>query len=253
MDGLTRPYVLSIAGFDPSAGAGILADIKTLEANRVYGLGVCSAITFQDDTCFDGLRWINPNELRNQANLLLKRFPVQFVKVGLIEDLNILLSLIRDLKKLSPSLQFIWDPVLKATTGYDFHSKPDQNLVKELCSELFLITPNIPEAVELGESGASEENADSLSKYCHVFLKGGHHAHKAGEDFLYLKNGKRISFGGRTYNVKPKHGSGCILSSAIAAKLAKGADLEKACLLAKDYTLEVLESNDSLLGYHVLN
>ncbi len=247
-----RPSVISIAGFDPSAGAGILADIKTFEANRVYGLGVCSAITYQDDQHFRGVNWLTAEEIMLQVLVLLNRFDVKFVKIGLIESLDSALTVIRKIKKTVPEIQIIWDPILKASAGFEFHSKPGTELLQELCTELFLITPNIPEAVELGESGAAEQNATELSRYCNVFLKGGHHAKKTGEDFLYHKQGKRISFGGRTFDVKPKHGSGCVLSAAITAWLAKGAVLEKACLLAKDYTLRVLESNDSLLGYHAM-
>jgi len=250
MDALFRPYVMSIAGFDPSAGAGILADIKTFEANRVYGLGVCSAITYQNDIRFDGMQWLTPTQISSQAKVLLDRFEVSYVKIGLVPDLIMLLKLMRELKDGYPKLKFIWDPVLKASAGYGFHEKPAPLLLAEICSEMLLITPNIPEAVELGESGAAIENAEALSTYCAVFLKGGHHAHKTGEDLLFHKGGKRIAFGGRTYSIQPKHGSGCVLSSAITAKLAKGAELEKACLLAKDYTLEVLQSNESLLGYH---
>jgi hydroxymethylpyrimidine/phosphomethylpyrimidine kinase len=251
MSDFSRPYVMSIAGFDPSAGAGILADIKTFEASRAYGLGVCSAITFQNDQEFEGVSWISKEDILHQAAVLLKKYPVTYVKIGLVENADVLLYLIREMHLLSPGLLFIWD--LKASAGFDFLHTPNQARLNEICAELFLITPNIPEAVELGESGAAELNASVLSEYCNVFLKGGHHPHKAGEDFLFLKKGKRISFGGRTFKVQPKHGSGCILSSAIAARLAKGAELEKACLLAKDYILEVLESNDSLLGYHSLS
>jgi hydroxymethylpyrimidine/phosphomethylpyrimidine kinase len=246
----TRPYVLSIAGFDPSAGAGILSDIKTFEANRVYGLGACSAITYQDDQHFEGLKWIPASEILLQVNAVLRKFPVACVKIGLIESLETALFLIREMKKIRPDILIVWDPILKASAGFEFHSKPNLAVLHELCAGLTLITPNIPEAVELGETGAAELNAAGLSAFCPVFLKGGHSEKKTGEDFLFLKNGKRISFGGRTFDIKPKHGSGCILSAAITARLAKGADLEKACLLGKEYALGVLESNESLLGYH---
>ncbi len=250
MPPFSRPYVLSMAGFDPSAGAGLLADIKTFEANHAYGLGVCTAITFQTDESFDGVQWIGTEAIIKQCDLLLKKYKPQYIKIGLIENMTVMLNLIRHIRHQSETVRFIWDPILKASAGFEFHTKVDQMLLKEICEELYLITPNIPEAVELGESGAAEMNAAELSKYCHVFLKGGHRADKTGEDLLYVKNGKRITFGGRPKSLFQKHGSGCVLSSAIAARLAKGADLEKACLLAKDYTLSVLESNVSLLGFH---
>jgi hydroxymethylpyrimidine/phosphomethylpyrimidine kinase len=246
----SRPYVLSIAGFDPSAGAGILADIKTFEANHAYGLGVCTALTFQNDANFTGLTWIGIEDILRQTDSVLKKYKPACVKIGLIESLPVLLKLIRHIRHQLPDARIIWDPILKASAGFDFHKVIDQALLTEICSELFLITPNIPEAVELGTAGAAEMNAAELSKHCHVFLKGGHRADKTGEDILFLKNGKRVTYGGRPKSVFQKHGSGCILSSAIAARLAKGAELEKACLLAKDYTLTVLESNVSLLGFH---
>jgi hydroxymethylpyrimidine/phosphomethylpyrimidine kinase len=245
-----RPYVLSIAGFDPSGGAGILADVKTFEANHAYGLGVCTAITYQDESSFSGLSWISLEEIIRQTDTVLKKYKPDCIKIGLIESLPVLLKLIHHIRKHLPTVRIIWDPILKASAGFDFHSQIDLPVFRDICSELFLITPNIPEAVELGEAGAAEMNAAEISKACNVFLKGGHRADKTGEDLLFLTNGKRITYGGRPKSIYQKHGTGCILSSAIAARLAKGADLEKACLLAKDYTLTVLESNISLLGFH---
>jgi hydroxymethylpyrimidine/phosphomethylpyrimidine kinase len=246
----SRPYAISIAGFDPSAGAGILADIKTMEACHVYGLGVCTAITYQHDERFAGVTWIPEAEMIRQTDILLERFRPAYIKIGLIENLDTLLRLLIHIRSRLPEVRFIWDPILKASAGFSFHSKPDQTLLEKVCTEIYLLTPNLPEALELGETESAELNARTLSRYTNVFLKGGHRKDRAGEDILMLKQGKQIHFGGRTQPVFPKHGSGCILSSAISSFLAKGAELEKACLLAKEYTLEVLDSNESLLGYH---
>ncbi|HXC06124.1 MAG TPA: hydroxymethylpyrimidine/phosphomethylpyrimidine kinase [Bacteroidia bacterium] len=246
----SRPYVLSIAGFDPSAGAGVLADIKTMEACHVYGFGVCTSITFQHDQTFKGLHWLPEAEITQQIDVLLERFRPSFIKIGLIENLHLLLKLIKHIRTTIPEAHFIWDPILRASAGYSFHSSPDIMLLQQVCEEVFLLTPNLPEALELGETESAELNAAWLSNYCNVFLKGGHRNDRVGEDTLFLKQGKRISYGGRTQPVFPKHGSGCILSSAICSFLAKGAELQKACLLAKEYTLEVLDSNESLLGFH---
>ncbi|HEV7229950.1 MAG TPA: hydroxymethylpyrimidine/phosphomethylpyrimidine kinase [Bacteroidia bacterium] len=248
-----RPHALSIAGFDPSAGAGILADIKTFEAMRVYGLGVCTAITYQNEASFAGLTWISLNDIIRQIDVLMDKYDFRQLKIGLIQSLDVLHDLLMHLRAKRPGLFIIWDPILKASAGFDFHSKPDAAKLEQVCKQIDLITPNLPEALALGSAESAELNAASLSAFCNVFLKGGHHPDKAGDDFLFLKNGKRISFKSAGNKIFPKHGSGCILSSAIAARLAKGADLEKACLLAKEYTLEVLESNESLLGYHSLS
>ncbi|HXC06562.1 MAG TPA: hydroxymethylpyrimidine/phosphomethylpyrimidine kinase [Bacteroidia bacterium] len=246
----SRSFVLTLAGFDPSAGAGVLGDIKTMEACHVYGLGVCTAITFQHDEAFLGVNWVPVGDILKQTDVLLNRFKPAFAKIGLIENLTVLNQLVKHLKLKLPEIKIIWDPILKASAGFSFHSNPDKAILEEVCKDLFLITPNLPEALELGETESAELNAKTLSRLCNVFLKGGHRKDRAGEDILLLTAGKQITFGGRTQPVFPKHGSGCILSSAITSFLAKGADLQKACLLAKEYTLEVLDSNESLLGYH---
>ncbi|MFI5149399.1 MAG: hydroxymethylpyrimidine/phosphomethylpyrimidine kinase [Bacteroidia bacterium] len=246
----SRPFALSIAGFDPSGGAGILADIKTMESCHVYGLGVCSAITFQNDEQFLGVEWISEKTIIQQADVLLDRFQPMYVKIGLVENMHILLRLLRHIRTRIPGVRFIWDPILRASAGYTFHTVQEQQLLMEVCREVYLLTPNLPEALELGETESAELNARKLSELCNVFLKGGHRKDRAGEDILMLREGKHLNYGGRTQPVMPKHGSGCILSSAITAFLAKGADLPKACLLAKEYTLEVLDSNETLLGFH---
>jgi hydroxymethylpyrimidine/phosphomethylpyrimidine kinase len=250
---LPRPYVLSIAGFDPSGGAGVLADIKTFEGNRVYGLGVCSALTFQHESAFEGLKWMSAEDLDLQLQVLFGKYEIDFVKIGLVENLQSLYRIIGGIKKYAPHCSIIWDPILKASAGFTFHDKIDFTLLHLICKELYLLTPNLPEALALGTSESAELNAAALSEFCHVFLKGGHNPNQVGDDFLYLRGGKRIAYKSAGNRIFPKHGSGCVLSSAIAAKLAKGIELEKACLLAKDYTLGVLESNNSLLGYHILS
>ena len=113
-----------------------------------------------------------------------------------------------------------------------------------------MITPNIPEAIKLGKYNDAQKNAMNLQEYCHVYLKGGHSENNKGVDTLYLKGGSAIPLFTDTTNVKQKHGSGCVLSSAITAYLAKGLELEDACKQAKLYTFNFLMSNESTLGYH---
>src|SRR4029078_291387 len=87
---MERPNVLSIAGFDPSGGAGILSDIKTFEANKTTGLGVCSALTFQNDIEFDSVQWISLADIKKQIGMLNARFKIDWVKIGLIESPEIM-------------------------------------------------------------------------------------------------------------------------------------------------------------------
>ena len=247
-----RPYVLSIAGFDPSAGAGILADIKTFESNKVYGLGVISANTFQNDQEFTQVDWIPAEKIIAQIQLLQKRFEFNYVKIGLIESLDVLNTIISHLHTHSSHLKVIWDPILKASVGFEFHPDLNKTLLEKICKDFFMITPNMPEALLLGPHTDAVENAKHLSQFCHVFLKGGHAEKKIGYDTLFLKEGKQFSFCPKLKQVFPKHGSGCVLSSAITANLAKGENLHRACLKAKKYTEKILNSNKTLSAYHKL-
>ncbi len=247
-----RKYILSIAGFDPSGGAGILADIKTFESNKVYGLGIVSANTFQNDIEFKNVDWIPVEKIIEQIDLLRKRFAFEYVKIGLIENLEALNTSISHLNSHIPSIKIIWDPILKASAGFEFHKEVDKILLEKICKQIYVITPNVPEALSLGSSKAATENAQQLSQHCNVFLKGGHAEEKIGYDTLFLKEGKQFSFRPKLKNIFPKHGSGCVLSSAITANLAKGEDLHRACLKAKQYTEKILRSNKTLLGYHKL-
>jgi hydroxymethylpyrimidine/phosphomethylpyrimidine kinase len=246
-----RPIALSIAGLDPSGGAGLLADVKTFEANRTYGLGIPSALTYQHDLTFKKAEWLALEKITEQFDLLQERFKINYIKIGLIENLNMLDQLLTHLT-ISASPLIIWDPVLKASAGYNFHPRIDPELLETICKKIYLITPNIPEAIQLGPGNNALDNAQSLSKFCNVFLKGGHAETQKGKDLLFCKDGKAFSFRSRVKDVSEKHGSGCVLSSAITANLAKKAKLHRACLKAKSYTAGFLNSNKTLLGYHKL-
>ncbi len=244
-----RPYALTIAGFDPSAGAGVLADVKTLEASGVYGLAACTALTVQNDVAFERVTWVTLAAIQDQIQCLLKRFPVRLVKIGLIESLPVLLELISWLKAANPAVQLVWDPVLKATAGYEFHPQPDPVLLQAICQELTLLTPNQPEALRLCPAPDAQAAASRLATWCPVLLKGGHAAGAEATDTL-LAHGERHAFAGPRLPHGEKHGSGCVLSAAILAQLALGQALPAACRAGKVYTMHVLASNATLLGYH---
>jgi hydroxymethylpyrimidine/phosphomethylpyrimidine kinase len=244
-----RPLALSIAGFDPSAGAGLLADVKTLEMNGVYGLGVCTALTLQNDVSFERVNWVPAAEIREQIRILFARFKVDFIKIGLVESLPQLLELVGWLKVQNPKLQIVWDPVLKASAGYEFHRKTDRDLLQALCAEMALVTPNKPEMQRMWPDEAVDIAAQVVSSFCPVLLKGGHDEGAQAIDVLFA-DGKWHSFTSPRLPHGEKHGSGCVLSAAVLANLAKGKSLVEACRAAKDYTTAFLASNDTLLGYH---
>ena len=244
-----RPFVLSIAGFDPCGGAGVLADIKTFESLKVSGLGVSTCITFQNEAEFNGLEWLDIQNIKNQVDSILSKYQPEFVKIGLVEDLDILQNIIDHLKSVNKDIKIIWDPVFKSTTGFFFHKEVKFEDIKKVLENIYLITPNFPEIQQINKNIMPLESGKLLSEICNVFLKGGHNQEKPAYDHLFVK-GKSFSFRPKEFSDYSKHGTGCVLSSAICAYLAKGFKLHKACLHAKDYTTRFIQSNKTLLGYH---
>ncbi len=245
-----RTCVLSIAGFDPSGGAGVLADIKTFEANKVYGLGIVSALTFQNDIAFEKVEWIPIEKITEQIAVLQKRFEFEYIKIGLIENLAVLNTLAANLKSQISNLKIIFDPVLKSSSGFKFHHQLNKSILENICKNIFLITPNFEEIKLITGEQDEKKASKELSAYCNVFLKGGHNENDLGRDFLYTTEGKEFSFRPKMEVKYGKHGSGCVLSSAITANLAKGYKLQRACLNAKQYTSRFLNSNKTLSGFH---
>lgn len=244
-----RICVLSIAGFDPSGGAGVLADIKTFEANKVCGMGALSALTFQNDTEFDSVRWLESDEILKQIFTLQRRFDFSMVKIGLIKNLETLETVISNLKSSIWNLNLIWDPIIKASAGFEFHKTVDRNKLFSLLKNIYLITPNTSEVKFLTGLTNPIEAAKELSNYCNVLLKGGHSEEELGVDYLFTQSKIEKIYPGKI-NIQPKHGSGCVLSSAIVANLAKGNDLITSCRNSKKYVEQFLASNSILLGVH---
>lgn len=245
---INRPYVLSIAGFDPSSGAGVLADIKTMEQCGVYGLGVSTATTFQNESEFDGVSWLSFEEVQKQLKPLLRKYDIKVVKIGLIQNLEILEQLISLLTTHYSQLKIVWDPILSASAGFEFHSAIDKNRLSQVLGFIYLITPNQQEFEKLGFSMDTE-----LPIKTNVLLKGGHA--EVHDDILLKIDGKKKNIErhliiGVTKKLYSKHGSGCVLSSAIASYLASGNDLVQSCELGKRYVEHLLGSNEGLLGYH---
>lgn len=243
-----RAQVISIAGFDPSGGAGILADIKTFEANKVIGFGVTTGITIQNESEFISCEWLSENSIQSQLNILLKKHIVDFAKIGLIKNLEMIDEIIDILLSYNKEIKIIWDPILKASAGFEFY-KPNITILEKIAAKLYLITPNLVEITEMYADLNPIEGAKKLAEHCNVFLKGGHDQNNPGKDMLF-ENGKQTSFRPKKGLLPSKHGSGCVLSSAITANLAKGYKLHRACLKAKNYITIFLDSSDGLIGYH---
>ncbi len=242
-----KPYALSIAGFDPSAGAGILADIKSFEANGVYGFGAVSALTWQNDIEFDKVEWVNADKIISQVSVLLRRFNIRHIKIGLIGNLKTLQEVVQFLKENIESPVLIYDPIMKASAGYEFHKATEQLL--EIMKEVTCITPNIPEAHRLFGTDDLETKLENYSEYVNIYLKGGHSDSHSATDFLYTSD-HTYAFSNDRLPHGAKHGSGCVLSAALTAQLALGKEIADAAEIANLYTYQFLASNETLLGYH---
>lgn len=244
-----RPYALSIAGFDPSGGAGVLADIKTFEAYKTLGLAVSTALTFQNEDSFLGVDWHPEQLITRQLEPLLKRYPIKCAKIGLVENMERLHQLVATLTRYNPNTKIIWDPIFKASAGFTFHESVEATELEKAAKKLYLVTPNRTEITTIYPGLEPIDGAKRLSKFCKVFLKGGHDTHHPGKDRLF-ENMQERAYNPRKIAPHPKHGSGCIVSAAITAGVARGYPLHRAVLKGKSYVTKVLLSNETLLGYH---
>lgn len=245
-----RPFVLSIAGFDPSGGAGILADVKTFEQHRVYGLAIITGNTIQTENEFIKIEWMTIDFVLESISTLFKKYEIKAVKIGIVPSLDYLEQIIFQIKKFSQETKIIWDTILKSSTTFDFLQIENQTKLLSILKEIDLITPNYKEILQLSAKGINAEtNAIFLSNYCSVLLKGGHNAQEKGVDYLFIDN-EFIKLSPSTILVNEKHGSGCVLSSAITANIALGFNTKNSFQNAKFYIEKFLHSNNTLLGHH---
>ena len=238
---------LTIAGSDSSGGAGIQADLKTMLMNGVYGMSAITALTAQNTTGVRDILEVPPEFLREQIDVVFQDIPPDAVKIGMVSNVGLIRTIGERLKFYRAS-HIVVDPVMVATSGSKLlKSDAVEALEEELFPIAEVITPNIPEAETLWEKKIEGEEAmasaaEALSrKYdCAVLLKGGHAINEAN-DFLFA-NGHGTWFRGERIDNTNTHGTGCTLSSAIGANLAKGIELEEAVRRAKVYVSGALEA-----------
>jgi hydroxymethylpyrimidine/phosphomethylpyrimidine kinase len=243
-------YILTIAGFDPSSGAGLTSDIKTFQAHGLYGLSVCTAVTVQNDVDFFESHWMETEVVVNQIDVLFQRFSIDYVKIGIVKNWLSLSQIISKLKVLNPSVKIVLDPVLKASAGFDFHEQEMMNFFDGILSQLTLITPNYEEIKALYPNRSIDETIEHISSKTNLYLKGGHRSDKVGLDQLFYNKIVQLNIEPGINNVSSKHGSGCVLSSVLASNLALGYSLTESAQLSKKYIEQFLSSNTTLLGTH---
>ena len=232
--------VLSIAGSDSSGGAGIQADIKTLTVNGVYAMSAITALTAQNTIGVRSVLESTPEFLKDQIDAVFEDIRPDAVKIGMVSSKE-LMKVIAERLDYYKAENIVVDPVMVATSGSALMKTGAVSaLTEKLLPLATLVTPNIPEAEVLsGERIQSKENMERVAKQigdtygCAVLLKGGHSVSDAN-DLLYTNSSYKWFTGKRIHNPNT-HGTGCTLSSAIAANLAKGYALEASIQRAKEY------------------
>lgn len=254
--------VLTIAGSDSSGGAGIQADLKTMEAHGVFGMSAITALTAQNTRGVNAIMNATGDFLKEQIKAVFEDIEPDAVKIGMLPNVDTIEATAESLQKYHPKW-IVLDPVLVATSGASLSERDAKSVLKaKLFPLATVITPNMPEAEALsGREIHSKQDMEEIAKQlgdtygCAVLLKGGHNhfAEMEGEakrhggegestseemspDYLYIPTEKRgVWINGRRIENPNTHGTGCTLSSAIACNLALGYDLEKAVRRAKHY------------------
>lgn len=231
---------LTVAGSDCSGGAGIQADIKTMTMNGVYAMSAITALTAQNTTGVRAIQNSTSEFLKQQIDAVFEDIFPDAVKIGMVSSAE-LIKIISERLKYYNAKNIVVDPVMVATSGSRLLSGDAvETLKSELLPLATVITPNIPEAEVLSEIKIqSQEDMINAAKIisdeysCAVLCKGGHSLNDAN-DLLY-ENGDYKWFVGRRINNPNTHGTGCTLSGAIAANLAKGFGLSASVERAKEY------------------
>lgn len=261
---MTPPRVLTIAGSDSGGGAGIQADLKTFEAHDVYGMSVITAVTAQNSVAVTAVELVSPELVQAQIRAVFDDFGVDAVKIGMLGNREIVEAVAAALDEYPP-VPLVLDPVMVAKSG---DSLLDDDAVEALCERLLprttLLTPNLPEAARLvgHEVDTREQRVAAARELAErgasaVLMKGGHGT-QAGPGGVqvpenpvvdWLFDGERLHrYAHERIQTRADHGTGCTLSSAIAAELGSGSELERAVRLGLEYLERALRKAVPLGG-----
>jgi len=245
------PIALTIAGSDSSGGAGIQADLKSFAALGVYGASAITALTAQNTQGVTGIHLVPPGFVSAQIEAVFADLDVAAVKIGMVAQRDTI-EAIADALKRRPRVPVVLDPVMVATSG-DRLLPPDAvaALRSSLIPAAAILTPNLPEAAALLDEPVASTEADIeaqgrrlLSLGCPaVLIKGGHGTGSTSIDYLVSRSGT-LALSAPRSPTRNTHGTGCSLSSAIAAGLAKGEDLVTAVRHAKAFVSDAIAAAD---------
>ncbi|ODN42409.1 bifunctional hydroxymethylpyrimidine kinase/phosphomethylpyrimidine kinase [Piscirickettsia litoralis] len=234
--------VLTIAGSDSGGGAGIQADLKTFSALGCYGMSVISAITAQNTLAVSAVDVVKPEMVKAQFDMVMGDIGADAIKIGMLANAEITKVVIDCIRSIPVDIPVIFDPVLVATSGDVLTQLDNLELFKQLIGDCSLITPNLVEAgVLAGCTVESQTDMEHVAKLMvevlgakAVLVKGGHLTGDMLGDLLYWQN-HAVWFQHEKIPTKNTHGTGCTLSSAIAANMAKGHPLNVAVENAIDF------------------
>jgi hydroxymethylpyrimidine/phosphomethylpyrimidine kinase len=243
--------LLTIAGSDSCGGAGIQADLKAFSAHGVYGMSVITAVTAQNTQGVFAVQDINPEIIEAQIDAIFQDIKVHGVKIGMVSQIATIKAIASKIKQYEPT-NVVVDPVMISKSGYDLlQPEAKVTLIEELIPLADLITPNLPEAEAITKMTIETvEEMKIAAEKIHkmgvknVLIKGGHLPDRAvdilfdGAEFTFYES-KRI-------DTKNTHGTGCTLSSSIAANLGKGLDIKAALEASKDYITTAIEHSIEL-------
>ena len=250
---MSMPVALTIAGSDSSGGAGIQADLKTFAALGVYGASVITALTAQNTKGVTGIHDVPADFVAAQLDAGFGDLVVMAVKIGMVSRRDIIEAIVKGLDRWKPK-HLVVDPVMVATSG-DRLLSPDavDAMRKMLFPRATIITPNLPEAAALldAELAVSESEIEAqgrrlLAFGCPAVLITGGHGEGAESVDCLVRNDSVVRLAASRVATKNTHGTGCTLSSAVAAGLAKGESLEAAVRAAKSYVSAAIAAADRL-------
>ena len=248
---MTTPVALTIAGSDSSGGAGIQADLKTFAALGVYGASVITALTAQNTSGVSGIHQVPAEFVAAQIDAVFSDLDVGAVKIGMVAQPAVIDAIVAGLKRWSPR-HVVLDPVMVATSGDRLLAvEAVEALRTRLIPLASVITPNLPEAaalldepVAVDEAAVEKQGERLLAMGCRaVLIKGGHGEGPESTDYLIDASGT-IALAAPRIATRNTHGTGCSLSSAIAAGLAKGESMESAVRHAKAWISAAIAAAD---------
>jgi len=246
------PTVLTIAGSDPSGGAGIQTDIKTIHALGSYALSVPTVMTSQNTQGVTDTYCLPEKVVKSQLEALSADIQIDAIKIGMLGNEEIINTVSAWLKS-QPKIPVILDPIIQSSSGRLLLTEQAINTLKtKLIPQVSLVTPNLPEldlllGLHIDEFATERETVKiklTENKWPSTLIKGGHSQGKLAVDYL-MEGDRTHEYSSQRIKAQHNHGTGCTLSSAIATQVASGKSFSEAVGLAKDYLTQALSTADS--------